>query len=600
VDDDLLDRLERRGLISTRVSNARSSVALAHPLYGQVLRDELPAGRSRRLTRQLAELVEESGSRSRDDLLRIGCWRLQCGGGQPDVLLGASSAAFDRFDYVLADRLATAALGAGAGLDAHVLLAEITAMQGDRAGAEEQLGRLWREATDDAQRLKVALPRIDNAMLRSRPATVIRLSDEALIDVADDAGRLALGARRLWGVLYTAGPRAGLEESETLTANREGAQLIAVSVARALALPHLGRTGEALEAAAQGEKAHRAAKGEFHWPVTLHDFFRCEALAAAGRFLEMERTALAAYDAATEEGSLRGQAWAAYQAASALSARGRASSAVRYAREACALFQGDPFALSQALLNLAYTCAIAGDPAASADAIARFDALDTSSELGWHWGGLLHARGWTAAASGDLPSAHRLLDEEATRSEGCGDLARAGMALHSRVRLGDPKPVAARLRSLAARVEGDLAQIRAEHAATLARPDPAGLAEVSVSFEAIGADLLAAEVSADEAVVWRRRGESRKATTAEHRAAELLDRCEGAAPTPATLSVGTRALLTPAELGTALLAADGRSNKEIAEELCVSIRTVESRLQHVYSKLGISRRRDLSAHLLKD
>jgi DNA-binding CsgD family transcriptional regulator/tetratricopeptide (TPR) repeat protein len=545
-------------------------------------------------------MVESSDSHSPDDFLRVGSWRLVCGGGQPDVLLGASSVAFERFDHSLAKRLATAAVGAGAGLDARLLLAELTAFEGDRAGAEEQLRRLWGEATGDAQRTKVALTRIDNALLRNHPASVIRLSDEALRAVGDGERRLDIAARRLWGVLYTAGPRAGVEEIEKLPANLAGAQLIAVSVARAIALPHLGRTAEALEAAVTGEEAHRAAKGEFHWPLTLHDFFRCEALAATGRFVEMERTATAAYEAATEEGSLRGQAWAAYQVAAALCERGRVSSAVRYAREACALFQDEPLSLSQALLGLAYTCAISGDPAAAAAAIERFEDVNSSSELGWHYGGMLHARAWTAAAFGDLPSAVRLLNGEVTVSEECGDLARAGTALHSLVRLGDPKSVVSRLRSLAACVEGDLAQIRADHAAALVRRDPAHLAEVSLSFEAIGADLLAGEVSADEAVVWRRAGESRKATTAEHRAAALLGRCEGAATTPAVLSVGTRARLTPAELGTALLASDGRSNKEIAAELCVSIRTVESRLQHVYSKLGISRRCDLSEHLTKD
>ncbi|HEX4463882.1 MAG TPA: AAA family ATPase [Solirubrobacterales bacterium] len=48
--------------------------------------------------------------------------------------------------------------------------------------------------------------------------------------------------------------------------------------------------------------------------------------------------------------------------------------------------------------------------------------------------------------------------------------------------------------------------------------------------------------------------------------------------------------LTAAESRTALLAARGRSNREIAQELCVTLKTVEGTLMHAYSKLGISGR----------
>ncbi|MEH6377272.1 helix-turn-helix transcriptional regulator, partial [Streptomyces sp. KLMMK] len=53
------------------------------------------------------------------------------------------------------------------------------------------------------------------------------------------------------------------------------------------------------------------------------------------------------------------------------------------------------------------------------------------------------------------------------------------------------------------------------------------------------------------------------------------------------------ASLTPAERRTALLAAEGLTNKEIAGRLYVTRRTVEMHLSRVYRKLSISDRRAL-------
>ena len=49
----------------------------------------------------------------------------------------------------------------------------------------------------------------------------------------------------------------------------------------------------------------------------------------------------------------------------------------------------------------------------------------------------------------------------------------------------------------------------------------------------------------------------------------------------------------------ARLVADGRSNKEVAAELFLSVKTVEFHLSSVYRKLGVRSRRDLRASLLR-
>jgi DNA-binding CsgD family transcriptional regulator len=57
---------------------------------------------------------------------------------------------------------------------------------------------------------------------------------------------------------------------------------------------------------------------------------------------------------------------------------------------------------------------------------------------------------------------------------------------------------------------------------------------------------------------------------------------------------GTDAL-TPTEDQVAELVAEGRTNREVAEELFISVRTVESNLTRIYAKLGLRSRTELAS-----
>lgn len=67
--------------------------------------------------------------------------------------------------------------------------------------------------------------------------------------------------------------------------------------------------------------------------------------------------------------------------------------------------------------------------------------------------------------------------------------------------------------------------------------------------------------------------------------------------TPARRLERDRAALTSQELVVARLAAQGRSNRELADELFVSIKTIEYHLRNVFQKLGVASRRELSDRL---
>lgn len=108
----------------------------------------------------------------------------------------------------------------------------------------------------------------------------------------------------------------------------------------------------------------------------------------------------------------------------------------------------------------------------------------------------------------------------------------------------------------------------------------------------------------------RRAGHRRDAQQPLREALDLADRCgalrlarrareelvaAGARPRRAALS--GRESLTPSERRVAQLAADGLSNREIAQALFVTLRTVEGHLTQTYTKLDISSRDALSVAL---
>ena len=109
------------------------------------------------------------------------------------------------------------------------------------------------------------------------------------------------------------------------------------------------------------------------------------------------------------------------------------------------------------------------------------------------------------------------------------------------------------------------------------------LIELGAALRRRGERIAAREPLTDGIEIAHRRG---AAGVAELGLAEL--RATGARPRR-PVRTGADAL-TPSERRVASLAAKGRSNREIAQELYVTLKTVEGTLGKVYAKLGISGR----------
>jgi DNA-binding CsgD family transcriptional regulator len=274
---------------------------------------------------------------------------------------------------------------------------------------------------------------------------------------------------------------------------------------------------------------------------------------------------------------------------------GRGQEAIQRFREVA---QMAPTAGQDAALVWAFTGAaqghlLLGECEEAATALREADAVG-DSPLATSFATRERARAWLQACRGDLISARQHIREILAPIQRDELHVFEAAILHDLVRLGVPREAVLRLEELAERMDGPLVAIGAAHARALVDGDLAAQREVIDRYEEIDVLHLAAEAAAELADLYRARVEAREATAAHRRAAELAERA-GGLRTP-VLSRGTGVEpLTAREREVALLAAAGRSSRDIGEHLGVSTRTVDTHLARVYRKLGIGGRAELPA-----
>ncbi len=203
------------------------------------------------------------------------------------------------------------------------------------------------------------------------------------------------------------------------------------------------------------------------------------------------------------------------------------------------------------------------------------------------------AESWLAAAEGNVSAAIELALDAARLAAESKQTAIEMLALHDAVRFGD-QTCLDRLAELAANTDGRLASAIAAHATAVRDRDAVKMCESAQQFEQIGALLSAADASAQAAVAVRsvrrpspQRGSGRRGHTACRGVRRDSHTRLGLAAHPLPLTVREREI--------ANLVAAGLSNKEIADRLVVSVRTVEGHLYRACIKLDISDREDLAA-----
>ena len=593
------EALERKALLNCAQEGRYLVVRLAHPIYGDVLRQRVPPLRARTIARSLADAAEAAETRRPEDLLRIATWRLAGGGAEPTLMYEAAVAARWRYDFPLAERLARAAVDSGGGFEPALLAAQLASLQGRPEQADAEISALADAVEDEDQAALIALIRLDNRVIYA--GTIddgLKIADDAEVSLSTHGLRDEIAARRAALLLAKEGPRRAVAALQPILDRAGGRALVWAGMPGSYSLARLGRIDEALEVARRGFRTHSALTTNIDWYPWMHAFYEAEALAHAGRFKEAEDVAVTQYRHGVDARSLEAQAIFSWQRAKAVADRGHVDEAIRLTRNAVSIYRqlGRPQFIAFCLIYQAQALAMARRPAEAEETMRSLERLGIGPSY-FMGVDLLQARGWIAVAQGKMREARETFLRAGAEGERIGDLVGALAVLHCAGRIGYPKDVAPRMAELAGRVEGVLAAARSAHVEALVAVDAEALQNVSTDFEAMGALLLAAESAADAAVAWERRGDRRRKASAAQRAAWLSAQCPGAR-TPALLVTESRARLTRAEREAALLAASGQSNREIAQQLVVSVRTVENRLQHVYGKLGVTSRSALADALI--
>jgi len=599
VEPAVLEALDRSGMLATRADGRRDVVSLAHPLYGEILRARMPVLARRRLLLEHAERIESLGARRRDDPMRVAAARVDAAApADARLLLEAARLARWAHDFPHVERLARAARQDGAPPEAALLHGEALHELGAFAEAEQVLAdAMTSVAPDDplyvlaaeirSRTLMWGLQRRAEALTFSRDARA-RCSDAAAAD------ELALNEAALLG--YSGRPLDALALAESVPVSDSARARTLRALAEVPALIVTGKPVTAAEKARVSFAEHRglAAPMAITNPgVQLNH--EIHALTDAGALHEALALGTSAYQALPPTAPPGAPMWLTLILGRVALLLGRPATARRWLGETIVRSDEHDIAGPRrgALSFVAVAHAWLGDPEAAAAAAGELQRLPE----------LPHSRAeqtlgpaWARAAAGDAPGGRAVLAAAADDARASGHRVSEAWLLHDVARLGDAPGAADRLDELAAMCEGALVAAFAAHARAACGLRPEPFVEAADRFEAIGALLLAAEAASEAADAAQRRGDGRAASAHRTRAHHLSRSCEGAR-TPGLATTDAVVPLSARERDIATYAARGESAKEIAARLFLSTRTVNNHLQNVYTKLGISGRRELAGAL---
>jgi DNA-binding CsgD family transcriptional regulator len=581
-----LQDLERQGLVTT-VSQGRTPVVIpSHPMYGEIMVENMPA------TSRVAALVRLVEASTPDlaglDPVRVAVWQAESGlAVSPEVALAGATSALNRHDAALAERLIrplgsddpSAALVLGRALsyqqrwqEAEDVLAGITDESSELAGyvasvrgqnlafglgrvqeGRELLGTAVESQSDPELRARLLneramLSAISGDFGDARRATQSVLSDPGSGDVSRVAAYVTLTVAQAM-----TGDSDGLDEGLHV------------------ALPLAESVGDVLPFASDQIEIMQLASH-------MH----------AGRIAEGLGLATEAISR-TDRGEAMLPTWLSAKGL-VLSAAGSLPEVVECCRRAIDVYShADPFGLeSQTRGTLALALGQLGDQ--SADELVGELPLHLPAPRLSVW--VDRGKAWGHIARGEIDEAVEILVGGGLHAVAGEHFAWATFAFHDVVRVGRPEAVNQHLAALPEMPGSHLLHRMIEHGRALDQSQGDVVAQLAADFADMGAMLMAAEA-------WAQASALAEDGAQAARWALISMALERGLGEPVTPALGKRPNhVSWREADTAVAAAGGASSADIAEALFLSKRTVENHLQAVYRKCSIGGREELRELLL--
>jgi DNA-binding CsgD family transcriptional regulator/tetratricopeptide (TPR) repeat protein len=596
VGSDVMVALEEQGLVTLvdgAAAGGGASVEVADRVVGSARLQQMGGLRRRHLARRLLDGLDVTTDSAGPDPVTLAAVQLAAGVTLDiDDVVAAARIANQRGELPLAIRLCEAIATGERTPELTILLAELLTDVGRNREADAVLHDL--RGRDDQERALIAMARAVNLGIHlDEVDEAVSILEAALDELCE--GPWAAEVIGLHGVieLMLGRPDHALRRVAPFLDHGSGRGFVEAAIAAGPALVVVGQCERAAELA-QASLDERLSLGDqaLLESAGLHALVRGFGLAESGRFAEADELTAFVLSAASDMAATSGVMWAGVIRGRSMLDQGHYPEAVRLfglaASAALDLNLGLHLAWARGGALLA--CAQMGDHGASRRAL---DALDASpkTRLGMMWSEVERARAWAAVVAGDLRHGALRLVEAADRARDSGEIGMEILALHDLVRIGRGDWFE-RLAALGDQVEGPLGAARVAHGRAFVDDDAESLVDVAAIFESVGALVFAAEALNQASWIERRRG---NIATAERLRSQVMA-LRGRRPTAATPGLSSHAglaSLTLREAEVATLVAAGRTSKEVARHLDVSVRTVDNLLQRVYRKLGVAGRADL-------
>lgn len=591
---------EMQGLIDLTVKSEHlRHVTLAHPLFGEVRRARCGELRKARFC---GHIVTELSARPcvdmRDAVQRAILTLDSDIDPEPTLLLHAARCAMQLLDLELAERLVRESVRAGAGVKAQTQWAITLTTLGRGNEAQHVLAELE----------GAGLPDADIATISSVRAAIVlwMLGDpefaRRILDASDENAMRsgAIGSHTAVQASLSAAtgnPTSAIRAAKVALSNHlDDFHSAIATFALVISLGELGCIREMRTAADAilevAERSPEAAQlkfalGQFQSAAlrtsgNLDDMCRCgEQLCRHTVDTPGNLSALAAM--------LRGHTDLAF---------GRITAAVRWLREARAEYANERLhARAWRALNLAWLAQAYGkngNAKAAAEAATQlakirpddFPYVDMDCAL---------AEAWVSAAEGALNAAIATALSAADTARVRGQLANEVLCLQTATQFGDVSTVK-RLAHLTGKVEGPRAFAASAHASALVLSDGPGLLIAARQYAQFGDRVAAADASAQAALRLASAGHRGTALSAHAATLRIAAECQ-CLHTPALRELAEPIAFTGRQREIVRLATQGLTNREIAERLVLSVRTVEGHLYRASQRAGVTNREDLVAIL---